>query len=516
MRALSKALSLNAHFCVQEIKSKHNPIRCSPPSSGETGISEGVLMSDETKPADTPTAPVDAAPKEAAPPPPERKPDRVSLQREKNQSRREKVRAPVPSLEKEQTYGFGQKVDAFDDEMERELQEVMSGVDEKTMYGEPERGKKPDAPAGPKKGRVYRIHGQDVFIEVPGGRSQGVMPIDMFPEGPPKIGDEVTITIEGYDNANGVLLLSRKGAAMVADWSSVVEGMIVEARVTETNKGGLAVDVNGIRGFMPVSHIELFRVENLEPYVNQRLRCMVVEVNPEERNLVVSRRALLDKEREENREKLWEELAIGQVRDGVVRSVKEFGAFVDLGGVDGLLHVSELSWSRVADASKMLQVGQAVKVVVLKKDEEKKKLSLGMRQLQASPWDAVEEKYAIGTVANGKVTRTENYGAFVELEPAIEGLVHISELAPQRVWRTTDVVKVDQEVKVLVLDVDTQNHRIALSIKQALPKPEPRKPEEEEEEPVEEVPVKPAKVRTTPLRGGTGSGPLFPNLGEKS
>src|SRR5262249_20731578 len=163
------------------------------------------------------------------------------------------------------------------------------------------------------------------------GRSQGVMPIEMFEEGPPKIGDEVSVTIEGYDAANGVLLLSRKGAAVVADWSTVAEGMVVEARVTETNKGGLAVDVNGSRGFMPISHIELFRVENIEGYVNQRLRCMVVEVNPEERNLVVSRRALLDKEREENKVKLWEELAIGQVRDGVVRSVKDFGAFVDLG-----------------------------------------------------------------------------------------------------------------------------------------------------------------------------------------
>src|SRR5262249_35196815 len=161
-------------------------------------------------------------------------------------------------------------------------------------------------------------------------------------EGVPPPGTEVEVTIEGYDEANGLLLLTRKGAAVHADWSTVQIGMTVEARVTGTNKGGLAVDVNGIRGFMPISQIDLFRVEHPEEYVNQRLRCMVAEVNPEERNLVVSRRALLEREREEAREKLWAELAEGQVRQGVVRSVKDFGAFVDIGGVDGLVHVSEM------------------------------------------------------------------------------------------------------------------------------------------------------------------------------
>src|SRR5262249_40688606 len=150
---------------------------------------------------------------------------------------------------------------------------------------------------------------------------------------------------EGYDPANGLLLLTRKGAAVEADWSSVAPGMTVEARVTATNKGGLAVDIGGIRGFMPISQIDLYRVENAEQYVNQRLLCLVTEVDPDARNLVVSRRALLEKEREENRERLWNELAEGQVREGVVRSVREFGAFVDLGGVDGLLHISEMAWS---------------------------------------------------------------------------------------------------------------------------------------------------------------------------
>jgi small subunit ribosomal protein S1 len=430
-------------------------------------------------------------------------PDRVQLQREKTAARLAKKGARVPSLEKEQTYGFGKQAEAFDADLEKELQEAMGGLSEKEMYGEPAAGR-PRQPAaeGPKKGKVFRIHGPDVFIELPGGRTQGVMPILQFPEGPPAIGTEVEVLIEGFDSANGVLLLTRKGAAVEANWDSVAVGQTVEARVTAVNKGGLSVDVNGIRGFMPISQIDLYRVENAEQYVNQRLLCLVTEVDRLEKNLVVSRRALLEKEREENREKLWAELAEGQVRQGVVRSVREFGAFVDLGGADGLLHVSEMSWTRVKDPSQVVQPGQTVKVVVLKIDREARKLSLGLKQLTASPWDNAAEKYPGGTVVTGKVTRLMDFGAFVELEPAVEGLIHISELAPQRVRRVGDVVKEGQEVQVMVLSVDREQRRISLSLKAALPKePEPAAEEEAEEE---EVPVKPPRPRTTPLRGGLG------------
>jgi predicted RNA-binding protein with RPS1 domain len=324
------------------------------------------------------------------------------------------------------------------------------------------------------------------------------------PEGPPKIGQEVEVTIEGFDNANGLILLSRKGAAMTAEWSSVAEGMIVEARVTETNKGGLAVDVNGIRGFMPISQIDLYRVEDVEQFVNQRLRCLITEVDPEEHNLVVSRRALLEKEREENREKLWAQLAEGQVYEGIVRSLKEFGAFVDIGGVDGLLHVSEMSWHRVADPSKFVQPGQKVKVVVLKIDPERRKVSFGMKQLTESPWDSAMEKYPHGKIVTGKVTRVMDFGAFVELEPALEGLIHISELSPTRVRRVIDVVKVGQDVQVMVLNVDKEQRRISLSLKAALPEEPETSAEDAEEEAIE---MKPQRTRTTPLRGGIGDKP---------
>jgi ribosomal protein S1 len=454
------------------------------------------IMSDTEKPTESTPPPAEQQP--AAKPPREKPPQHAGK---------------VPSLQHEQAYGFGKKIDAFDEEMERQLQEAMSGMSEKDIYGEPAqrspRGKTA-ADAGSKKGKVFRIHGQDVFIDLPGGRTQGVLPLMQFPEGPPALGTEIEISIEGFDSANGVMLLSRKGAAVEADWSSVAAGMTVEARVTETNKGGLSVDVNGIRGFMPISQIDLYRVDNPEQFVNQRLLCLVTEVNPEERNLVVSRRALLEKQREETREKLWDELAEGQVRQGVVRSVRDFGAFVDLGGVDGLLHVSEMSWQRVQDPSTIVQPGQTVKVVVLKLDRERRKVSLGLKQLTASPWDNIGEKYHLGDLVTGKISRLMDFGAFVELEPAIEGLIHISELAPQRVFRVGDIVKPGQEVQVKVLSVDPAQRRISLSLKAAQAK-EPE-PVAEEPEPEPEVPAKPPRPRTTPLRGGTGSstGQLFP------
>jgi small subunit ribosomal protein S1 len=402
-------------------------------------------------------------------------------------------------------FGLGPNLRNLDADIESELEAAMSGLSATEMYGDlSQREKKPaaDADQGRKKGKVISVHGGDVFIQVPGGRSEGVLPVTQFPDGPPVVGTEVEIHIEGYDKDNGLLLLSRRGAAVHADWSSVAEGMIVEARITESNKGGLAVDVNGIRGFMPISQIDLYRVENTEQYINQRLACLVTEVDVAERNLVVSRRALLEKEREESRTRLWAELAEGQIRDGIVRSVRDFGAFVDLGGVDGLLHISEMSWQRVRDPSQLVQPGQAVKVIVLKIDREHRKVSLGLKQLTASPWDQAVANYPPNTVVTGKVTRLMEFGAFVELEPGLEGLIHISELANQRVQRVKDVVQPEQEVKVLVLRVDPAQRRISLSLKAALPREaEAIEAPTAEEEPTE---ARPARPRTPPLRGGIG------------
>ena len=430
-----------------------------------------------------------------------------------------RIREPIPSLEGAQHYGSGPKLRELDDEIAGELEAALGGMSTRDLLGaessrEVRQQAATGADQGRKQGKVLSVHGQDVFVEVPGGRSQGVLPVEQFPDGPPKPGTAVDVSIEGYDPANGLLLLSRRGAAVVADWSSIAEGMTVEAHVIETNKGGVAVDINGIRGFMPISQLDLYRVENADQFVNQKLLCVVTEVNPEERNLVVSRRALLEREREEQRAKLWAELAEGQVRQGIVRSVRDFGAFVDLGGVDGLLHVSEMSWARVQDAASVVQPGQAVKVVVLKIDHETRKVGLGLKQLEASPWDNIREKYAMGQTVQGKVTRTMDFGAFVELEPGVEGLIHVSELARNRVWRVVDIVKPDQMVDVKVLSVDPDQRRISLSLKAALPPEVVKSAEDEEEDTVEEV--KPVRPRNIPLRGGVGQQTWIATPGEQS
>lgn len=422
----------------------------------------------------------------------------------------------VPSLD-DRDLGFAAHSVQFDKELEqgleRELAEAMGGASAKDigqLYGEDARGR-PRIKAGqgsaPRKGRVISVRGKDVFVDV-GGRLQGLMTLQQFEDGPPAPGDEVEVHIEGYD-PDGLLILTRQGGAVEADWSSVAAGMIVEARVTDVNKGGLSVDVNGIRGFMPISQIELFRIEDLAPYVNQRLRCLVTEVDREDRNLVVSRRALLDREREESREKLWLELEEGQVREGLVRTVLPFGAFVDLGGADGLLPVGEMSWTRIKDPAEVVQPGQRVRVSVLRLDREARKITLGLRQLTSSPWDEASREFPVGTVLKGTVTRLMDFGAFVEVSPAIEGLVHISELAAGRVNRVGDAVKVGQEVTVKVLNVDPTARRMSLSIKAALKEPEPVAAAVEEEEVEETVPA--PRKRNLNLRGGVDRKPFdFP------
>jgi small subunit ribosomal protein S1 len=422
---------------------------------------------------------------------------------------RRRVREAVPSLVDDDRFTSGVKLKELDDEIAGELEAAMGGMSAQDLFAaESSQSARAQAAAGTdqgrKQGKVLSVHGKDVFVEVPGGRSQGVLALEQFPDGPPKPGTTVEISIEGYDAANGLLILSRRGAAVSADWSTVAEGMVVEARVVETNKGGLSVDINGIRGFMPISQIDLYRVEKPEDYVNQKLLCVVTEVKPDERNLVVSRRDYLEKQREELREKMWQTLAEGQVFTGTVRSVRDFGAFVDIGGVDGLLHVSEISWQRVQDASKVLQPGQSVKVAVLKLDKDRRKISLTLKGLEANPWDTIEDRLPVSLVVNGTVTRTMDFGAFVELEPGIEGLIHVSELARQRVWRVTDIVKPGQEVQVKVIGLDKDARRISLSLRQAIVEA-PTKPAEEEEAEEETAEVKPPKPRTTPLRGGIGA-----------
>jgi ribosomal protein S1 len=408
---------------------------------------------------------------------------------------------PVPALPTVPKRGTA------DAEIEKELEAAMSGMDMEAMLepASPTKGGKPRAPQDPnemKKGYVVSTHGKDVFVEI-GARYPGVISIENFAE-PPVPGQLVEAMVDRVDEDNGLILLSKKGSAVHVDWSSVAPGLVVEARVTGTNKGGLSVEVNGIRGFMPISQIELFRIEDLTPYVNQKLRCMITEAKPSERNLVVSRRALLEQDRAESKKKMWETLAEGQKHTGTVRNIRDFGAFIDLGGVDALLPVSEMSWHRVEHPSQLLTLGQQVEVVVLRINREDQKLSVGLKQLKDNPWDQAESKYGVGVILPGKVTRLMDFGAFVELEPGVEGLVHISELSKNRVNKPSDVVKVGQDVNVKVLKLDRAQGRISLSIKGAAAEPPPEPELVEPEAGTPEQPKREPPPRKVPLKGGLG------------
>ena len=365
-----------------------------------------------------------------------------------------------------------------------------------------------EAAPGMRQGKVVGIRGKVVFVDM-GAKSEGIVPVEQFQGKLPAPGDMIDVNVDHFDTSEGLLILSLKGAAVQANWENLRKGLVVEARVTKTNKGGLDVEVDGIRGFLPIGQIDINRVDDAAVYVNQKLRVVVTEANQREKNLVVSRREILEQDRAELREKTWATLEEGQVRHGVVRSVKDFGAFVDLGGVDGLLHVGEMSWSRVTDAAKFIKVGQEVEVKILKIDRDTRKLSLGLKQLTPSPWDLVEEKYDRGMTVTGKVTRIMEFGAFVELEPGIEGLIHISELSPNRVRRVADIVKPEQEVEVRILKIEPEAKKIALSLRPLPTAPAEAEDEDEEEEDAPTVAKPEPKI---PLRGGLGHQDHDPRL----
>jgi len=414
----------------------------------------------------------------------------------------------------------------LDKSIEDELNAALSGFDVAGTVVKEEVRKAPTIPGqtpvtSRKKGTIVGFHGKDVFVEVPGGRGQGVINIQQFEGRTPNLGETLEFDIEGYDGANGLLKLNLGGSAQaVTDWSSLARGMIVEAKVTGLNKTntGLLIEVNGIRGFMPISQIDMYRVEKPEDYLNQKIKCQITELDREERNLIVSRRAILEMEREKIREQFWAEIEEGQTKTGIVRSVKPFGAFVDLGGADGLIPVSELSWNRVGDPSEVVQIGQKVEVKVAKLDREARKIALSLKQMLRSPWDDFAEVHKAGARLVGKVTRIADFGAFVEVAPGIEGLIHVSELSTQRVRRVRDVLNEGQEITVQVNSIDTAARRMWLSLK-AL-KAESEAADAATEEAEREGDLKAAEERMATrlanpnLRGGIGAGRMQFDTGE--
>ncbi len=400
----------------------------------------------------------------------------------------------------------------WDADLEAELEATLAGFDPRTFDVSRERTKTADRPAvdkrdrgqearkGTRLGKVIGVRGKSLFVDL-AGKSEGVIPIDQFEGEIPQPGSEIEVIVDHFDPREGIQHLRLKGAAIEANWDNLRKGVIVEARGTKVVKGGLEVDVDGIRGFMPISQIDLSRVEDGAEYINQKFKAIVTEVNAREKNLVLSRREHLEQERAELREKTWETLQEGQVREGTVRSIKDFGAFVDLGGVDGLLPIGEMSWSRLQKADDLVKVGDKVQVKVIRIDPVARKLTLGLKQLTPSPWDHAEGKYPRGLMVNGKVTKLMEFGAFVELEPGLEGLIHVTELSPTRVRRIADIVQAGQDVEVRILKVEPEVKRIALSLLPAKGKEAPVPDDEEDED---ETPPAPKPERKIPLKGGLG------------
>ncbi|NMC21562.1 MAG: S1 RNA-binding domain-containing protein [Thermogutta sp.] len=433
------------------------------------------------------------------------------------------VEESIGSFQPAGTPTISLKRQALSPDLQRELDEAMGDASLDSLIDETaERVKLGRLEADSRHlGRILAVHRENVFVEL-GSREQGIVPRKWFRE-PPEVGQPVEVRVVRYVPEEGLYELTLPAAAAdVADWADISKDMLVEAKVTAANSGGLEVQVNRLRGFIPISQIDLFRVERPEDYVGQSFTCLVIEVNPQRKNLVLSRRAVLEREREQAQKALWDSLAPGQIRDGVIRKLMDFGAFVDIGGAEGLLHVSQMAWGRVKHPSELFREGQSIKVRIDKLDRDARKISLAYRDLMYNPWDEADKKYLPGSVWKGTVTRLMDFGAFVELEPGVEGLVHISELSLKRVNRVKDVVQEGGTVDVMVLSFDPESRRIGLSIKALLQKREAEAAANEAAEsggepPPDAEPPKPAKKLKPvgPLKGGLGRSPGGAQFGLK-
>jgi len=364
----------------------------------------------------------------------------------------------------------------IDDALQREIDEALGGGSIEDLLNESGPARHWPGAAGEiapgqiRRCRVASVDPEGVLVEL-GRKDQGVVPLEQFAD-EPEVGDALDLEIVRYDDNEDLWVLSRHGAVERATWDNLAEGQIVEAFVEKTNKGGLEVRFSGIQAFMPISQISLYRVEDATEYVGTKLRCQVVEVNRRDDRVIVSARAVLELEAEQKREQLLAELEEGQVRPGVVRQIMPFGAFVDLGGMDGLVHVSQMSYARVEDPAEFVEVGQTIEVMVLKIDRDANRISLGMKQVAPDPWDAVEATYPPGTTVTAQVVRLETFGAFVQVVPGVDALVPISEISwTQRLRHPSDVLKTGETIQATVLKVEPDRRRMSLSIREAQANP---------------------------------------------
>lgn len=325
-------------------------------------------------------------------------------------------------------------------------------------------------------GRVLAITEGTVVVDI-GFKSEGTIPIAEFGDPPAiEVGDEIEVFLESVEDQEGQVVLSKTKADFMRVWDRIKEAhdnnQIIEGRLVRRIKGGIVVDLFGVDAFLPGSQIDIKQVKNFDQFIGDVFPFRIIKLNKNRRNIVVSRRVVLEEERERLRKQILETLEVGQVRKGVVKNITDFGAFIDLGGLDGLLHITDIAWGRVGHPSEVLSIGQEVEVKVLNYDEVRERISLGMKQLQSHPWENIGEKYPMGTKVTGKVVSITDYGAFVELEQGVEGLVHISEMSwTQHIRHPSKLVSINDMVEVMVLKVDKDEQKISLGLKQVQPDP---------------------------------------------
>ena len=320
------------------------------------------------------------------------------------------------------------------------------------------------------KGTVIEVRAKEVLVDI-GYKSEGIIPLNEFLEpGTIVVGQEIDVLIEKLENKEGTVVLSHEKAEFKKNWDRILticnEGGRVMGKVTAVVKGGLIVNV-GVEAFLPSSQLDVITPKNLQTFVGNTYEFKVVKINQERQNIVLSRRELIEAERGDKRAKLLAEMVPGDIRKGIVKNITDFGAFIDLNGLDGLLHITDMSWGRLGHPSEILKVGQELDVVVLDVNKEKERVSLGLKQKLANPWDQIETKFPIGTKVKGKVVSLVPYGAFVQLEPGVEGLIHVTELSwTKRVAKPSDVLKQDQEVEAIVLGINREEQKISLGVRQ--------------------------------------------------
>ena len=325
------------------------------------------------------------------------------------------------------------------------------------------------------KGRIVGRAGDDIVVDV-GLKSEGLIPSSEWEDGGSvDIGDEVQVWLENLESDTGYIILSKRKADRIINWHRIVdsknEGDAVEGRVMRKIKGGLLVDI-GYPVFLPASQVDIRRPGDIGEFIGKTIRAKILKIDEERRNIVVSRRRLIEEERAAAKEQLMATLEVGQTRKGTVKNIADFGAFVDLGGIDGLLHITDISWDRVSHPSEVLRIDEQVEIKILNIDREKEKIALGLKQLKVNPWDEVEEKYPPATRLKGEVVNIVNYGAFVKISPGVEGLVHISEMSwTRRISHPSEMLSVGDEVEVIVLDINKNKQEISLGIKQTQENP---------------------------------------------